>query len=94
MRTAAQPENQYLLTAVQLGVFGLAALLALFAAQWRLAARLATRTETNIARGLVIFMVVGCLFNSFLLDHTEALFYAWLSGLLFAGLRPRGTSAG
>jgi hypothetical protein len=33
-------------------------------------------------------MVVGCLFNSFLLDHTEALFYAWLSGLLYAGLRP------
>jgi hypothetical protein len=32
--------------------------------------------------------VVGCLFNSFLLDHTEALFYAWLSGLLYAGLRP------
>jgi len=93
MRTAAQPANQYLLTAVQLGVFGLAALLALFAAQWRLAARLATRTETDIARGLVIFMVVGCLFNSFLLDHTEALFYAWLSGLLFAGLRPRETSA-
>jgi hypothetical protein len=32
---------------------------------------------------------VGCLFNSFLLDHTESLFYAWMSGLLFAGLRPR-----
>jgi len=32
--------------------------------------------------------VVGCLFNSFLLDHTESLFYAWLTGLLFASLRP------
>jgi hypothetical protein len=30
------------------------------------------------------------MFNSFLLDHTEALFYAWLSGLLFAGFRSRG----
>jgi O-antigen ligase len=85
MMLVGQPENQYLLTAVQLGVFGLAALLALFAAQWRLAALLATRTETDIARGLVIFMVVGCLFNSFLLDHTEALFYAWLSGWLISG---------
>jgi hypothetical protein len=83
-----QPENQYLLTTVQLGAVGLAALLALFVLQWHLACRLATRTETDLARGLVLLMVVGCLFNSFLLDHTEALFYAWLSGLLFAGLEP------
>jgi O-antigen ligase len=83
-----QPENQYLLTTVQLGAVGLAALIALFASQWHLAARLATRTDTDLARGLVLTMAVGCLFNSFLLDHTEALFYAWLSGLLYAGLRP------
>jgi O-antigen ligase len=87
MLPLGQPENQYLITTVQLGAVGLAALIALFAAQWRLAARLATRTDTNLARGLVLTMAVGCLFNSFLLDHTEALFYAWLSGLLYAGLR-------
>ena len=66
----------------------MAGLLALFAYQWRLAARLATRLDTSLARGLVLTMLAGCLFNSFLLDHTEALLYAWLSGLLFAGLRP------
>jgi O-antigen ligase len=88
-----QPENQYLLTAVQLGIAGIAALIALFAFQWHLAARLATRTDTDLARGLIITMAVGCMFNSFLLDHTEALFYAWLSGLLFAGVRPGATSA-
>lgn len=88
MVALAQPENQYLLTTVQLGAIGLAGLLFLFVAQWRLAARLATRMETDLARGLVITMAVGCLFNSFLLDHTEALFYAWLSGLLYAGLQP------
>ena len=42
---------------------------------------------------MVIAMAVGCLFNSFLLDHTEALFYAWLSGLLYAGLRPASVRA-
>jgi O-antigen ligase len=91
MMPLAQPENQYLLTTVQLGVVGLAALLALFAMQWHLASRLATRSDTDLARGLVITMAVGCMFNSFLLDHTEALFYAWLSGLLFAGLQSRET---
>ena len=84
---ADQPENQYLLTAVQLGAVGLVALLALFAFQWHLAGRLESRFDTDLARGLVILMVVGCMFNSFLRDHTQALFYAWLSGLLYA--RPR-----
>ena len=88
MMPLPQPENQYLLTTIQLGIVGLAALLALFAVQWRLASRLATRMDTDLARGLVVTMVVGCLFNSFLLDHTESLFYAWLTGLLFASLRP------
>jgi O-antigen ligase len=85
-----QPENQYLLTTVQFGIVGLAVLLALFATQWRLAARLGSRTETQLARGLVIAMVVGCFFNSFLRDHAHAHLYAWLSGLLFAGLRAQG----
>ena len=89
MTAVRQTENQYILTLVQLGVVGLAALLALFAVQWRLASRLATRMDADLARGLVLTMAVGCMFNSFLLDHTESLFYAWLSGLLFAGLQSR-----
>lgn len=91
MRVAAHPENQYLLTTVQLGAVGFAALLALFALHWHLAARLPARRDTDLARGLVLAIAVGCLFNSFLHDHTEALFFAWLSGLLFAGLRPAAT---
>jgi len=67
-------------------------LLALFAVQWRLASRLATRMDTDLARALVITMAVGCLFNSFLLDHTESLFYAWLTGLLYANQRRRETT--
>jgi O-antigen ligase len=91
MIAVRQPENQYLFTTVELGIIGLAALLALFAMQWRLASRLTTRTDTDLARGLVLTMAVGCMFNSFLLDHTEALFYAWLSGVLFAGLQSMET---
>ena len=87
MMVASHPENQYLLTTVQLGGVGFAALLALFALHWHLAARLPARRDTDLARGLVLAIAVGCLFNSFLHDHTEALFYAWLSGLLYSGLR-------
>jgi len=49
--------------------------------------------DTDLARGLVVTMVVGCLFKSFLLDHTESLFYAWLSGLLYRLAPSRGRQA-
>ena len=84
------PHNEYLLIMVQLGLVGLAVLLYLFWTQWRLAPRLATPLEWHLARGLVLAMAVGCLFNSWLLDHTEGLLYAWLTGLLFAGLQSEG----
>jgi O-antigen ligase len=81
------PHNEYLLIAVQTGIAGLLLLLHLFWQQLRLSGRLATPVETHLARGLVLTMMVGCLFNSLLLDHTEGLLFAWLSGVLFAGLK-------
>ncbi len=81
------PHNEYLLFTVQLGLPGLAALLCLFGLHWRLAPRLATPLECHLARGLVLAIAAGCLFNSLLLDHTEGLLYAWLTGVLFAGLQ-------
>lgn len=81
------PHNEFLLITAQLGIPGLAALLWLFWQQWRLAARLTPALESRLARGLVLTMVIGCMLNSMLLDHTEGLLYAWLTGLLYAGLK-------
>lgn len=81
------PHNEYLNIAVQLGLAGLAALLYLFWQHWRESARLASPLECHLARGLVLAFAAGCLFNSLLLDHTEGLLYAWLTGLLFGGLK-------
>lgn len=86
MVATRNPHNEYLHIAAQAGLPGLAALLALFIAQWHMAARLPSPMESGLARGLVLAVATGCLFNSFLLDHTEGLFFAWLSGLLYAGL--------
>jgi O-antigen ligase len=74
---------------VQLGLLGLAGLLFLFVTHWRLSPDLATPLESHLARALLLTMAVGCLFNSWLLDHTEGLLFAWLTGVLFAGYRPR-----
>lgn len=94
--TAAQasnnPHNQYLLTTAQLGLPGLVLLLAMFVVLWRTARRLPL-AEQVLARGLVLAYLVGNLFNSFLLDHAEKLFFAWAVGLLFSGIPVGGKNA-
>ena len=80
------PHNEYLHIAAQIGLAGLALLLCLFYVQWRCAARLGSPLELHLARGLTLTIAVGCLFNSLLLDHTEGLMFAWLTGVLYAGL--------
>ena len=89
VKATVNPHNEFLHMAAQLGVLGLAALLWLFFTQWRVAPRLASKLETDLARGLVIAYVAGCLFNSLLLDHTEGMLFAWLTALLYAGYAPR-----
>lgn len=82
------PHNQYLLTAAQLGLPGLAILLAMFVVLWRAASRLPPAEQT-LARGLLLAYAVANLFNSFLLDHTEKLLFGWAIGLLYSGLSRR-----
>lgn len=86
MATSNNPHNQFLLFWAQTGIVGLSAFLLLLAVAWKNATRLPTTTETMLARGILITITMGCLFNSLLLDHAEGLFFAWLLGLLFAGL--------
>jgi O-antigen ligase len=80
------PHNQFLLFWAQIGAVGLIAFLYLLWTAWRVAARLPSITDKLLAQGLLITIITGCLFNSLLLDHAEGLFFAWLMGLLFAGL--------
>ena len=88
MAPSDNPHNEYLNVAVQLGLVGVAALLYLFYCGFRYAPMLPTSAEQHLARGLMIAFVLGSLMNSLLLDHTEGLFFAWLTGLLYAGLKP------
>lgn len=86
MLATHNPHNEYLHIAAQLGLIGLAAMFLMLIVQWRMARQLPSALESGLARGLVLAMTLGCLFNSMLLDHAEGLFYAWLGGLLYAGL--------
>jgi hypothetical protein len=83
-----------MLITVQTGLVGLAALLWLFWQQWRYALQLPTPLERNLAQGLVLMMILICMLNSSLLDHTEGLLFAWMTALLYGGLESaRPTSA-
>jgi O-antigen ligase len=84
------PHNEYLMIAVQLGAVGLALLLWLFAAQWKTAGQLGADRDRAMARALVLTIATASMVSSTLIDHTEGLFYAWASGILFAGLARRG----
>jgi O-antigen ligase len=81
------PHNEYMLVTIHIGLFGLAALLWLLWQQWRFAPLLPTPLERGLAQGLVVMMGIVCMLNSPLLDHTEGLLYAWLTALLYAGLK-------
>lgn len=79
------PHNQYLLVAVQGGVVGLSALLALFALAWKYCQNLQNPSDRNAGSGLVLIYAINSVYNSPLLDHAEGLFFAfmlsiWLSG--------------
>ena len=80
------PHNQYLLTGIELGLVGLVGLVSLFLTQWRMAARLPRGQERLLAYAMLLSITTGCLFNSFLADHHEGLFYVWTTAILFAGL--------
>jgi O-antigen ligase len=81
------PHNEYLLRAVELGAAGVLLLLSLFVILWWHAPRLATPSDTVIARGLVLTFAVTGLASTPLADHTETLLFVWLAGVLFAGYR-------
>ena len=83
------PHNQYLFTMAQVGIVGLCLLLWLFVQQWRSAALIEGDGYRLLARGLVVTIALGSLFQPMLNDHTEKLFFCWLSGLLYSGMTPQ-----
>jgi O-antigen ligase len=89
---ARHPHNEYLLKAVELGIFGPLLMLLMFGVVWREAPRLAAPAHTALARGLVLMYAVGSFGTSMLRDHSEALLFVWMTALLFSGWRPRSES--
>lgn len=85
------PHNDTILVAAQLGVVGVAVWFYLLMTQWRSSRKLAGDGK-ELARAMLLLVVIGGLFHSYMLSHETGLFYAWTSALLFSAL-PREKSA-
>lgn len=83
LQPSNNPHNQYLLVTAQYGFVGLVILLGLYATVAWQAARQASPFSI-LAIGVLLAYVVGNLFNSFMLDFSERVFFAWGMGVLLS----------
>ncbi|MDO8927304.1 MAG: O-antigen ligase family protein [Sideroxyarcus sp.] len=83
------PHNEYLHLTVQLGVLGAALFMYLLYTQWRTAFQLKDIQSRDTAIGLMLTLMVTSLVNTPLMDHTEGLFFAYMSALCFASLKQK-----
>lgn len=81
------PHNEYLMVWSQTGLVGLALLLALWGVQCYRANSLGPQIRF-LTYGLLVTMIVGDAFNSFILDNLEGHFYALLTAALLLPLAP------
>ena len=79
------PHNEYLMLGIQVGLPGIVLFCALLGVMWRYSFRLQAESR-RLAQGVVVMMGSACLLNSLLLDFTEGQVFAYLGGILFAGL--------
>ena len=84
------PHNEYLLIFFENGVIGLLLFLAFLILVWRQSNNIQEH-EKWLIRALVITFSVGCLFNSLLLDNSEAHFFVLLLAAFIPPLKASGT---
>ncbi len=80
-RPTSNPHNEYLMIGIQWGLIGVILFVGMLVSLWNMAKTLPL-FEGYVAQGLALTMASICLFNSALLDFTEAHLFAWLVGLL------------
>ncbi len=80
---AENPHNEYLLQAVQLGIIGLGLLCFIFLTAFRQSLGHAKQRRYLYASTVLMYSVT-CLFNSFLLDTLQGLFFTLLAAFIIA----------
>jgi O-antigen ligase len=79
----SNPHNEFLLIAVQFGLFGFVIYSGFLLSQYHCSRKLPD-AEKWLAQGLLLTLIITSLFNSPLLDHAEGHWFAVMIALLFA----------
>lgn len=83
LKTVENPHNEYLLQGVQLGLIGLALLTAIFMTAYVKSMKLKS-PHGNLYAGTILMYTVSCMFNSFLLDSAQGLFFVLVLAFIIA----------
>jgi O-antigen ligase len=92
LKEISNPHNQYLFTLFDLGLLGFALLIYLFYQCWIVSQKskmINGILAVDYMEGLLVVMLIGCLFNSLLLDATEGKFFCFMVGIILSGYFPR-----
>jgi len=81
----SNPENEFIITMAQLGLPGLAVLLAFLIFFW-LQTKKMPKEASDAAQALIVTFIVGSMFNSILLDALEGRFFVFIAGVLLASV--------
>jgi len=86
LKDVPNPHNQFLLTFFELGIFGLIIFINMFVIQWIFSSNYKIKKKEYgfYAKGLILTITIGSMFNSLLLDATEGKFYCILIGVLLS----------
>jgi O-antigen ligase len=79
----SNPHNEFLLIAVQFGIFGFVIYFGFLFSQYYCSRKLPDE-EKWLAQGLLLTLIITSLFNSPLLDHAEGHWFAAMIALIFA----------
>lgn len=82
--TFTNPHNEFLLWTVQLGLVGLIIFSVWICIIWKHASNIRYWVDKVLMQSWIVIFVVGCLFNSFLIDFTEGYMLVLLSGVLIS----------
>ena len=87
----SNPHNQYLFTLFDLGLLGFFVLLYFFYQCWSVSQKskmIDGILAVDYMEGLLLVMMIGCLFNSLLLDAGEGKFFCFMTGIILSSYFP------
>lgn len=81
------PHNDFLRITLENGFLGLTLMSMLYLFLWLYFSRYPLLLWSRCGQIVLMTFILGSFFNSFLLDHTQSLYFAWILGLCFANVQ-------